>query len=94
MYLFQFVLITGRRIRLIRVYDVGVATKSWAFKAELKVDEAVKKGMKNAELEFEGLDTFAEVSVVCAYFECNADKKNGKEILRAENHFLTHIVGS
>ncbi len=42
----------------------GVATKSWAFKAELKVDESMKKGLNKAELDFEGLDTFAEVHLV------------------------------
>lgn len=42
----------------------GVSKKSWAFKAELKVEPGRKVGMRKAELEFEGLDTFAEVSLV------------------------------
>ena len=43
---------------------VGVATRSWAFRAEIEVDKESIRGHSNAELEFEGLDTFAEVHLV------------------------------
>ncbi len=46
------------------VLCLGVAKKDWAFRAELEVEEEMKRGMEKAELEFEGLDTFAVVYLV------------------------------
>ena len=44
--------------------DLGVAQQHWAFRSEIKVDVSKLRGVNNAELEFEGLDTFATVYLV------------------------------
>ena len=43
---------------------LGVAKKHWAFRSEIILEKTQLKGMEFAELEFEGLDTFATVYLV------------------------------
>lgn len=56
-----------------------VGKQSWDFRARVDIEpDFLKRQM--AELEFDGLDTFAEVFL------------NGEHILSANNHFLPHKV--
>ena len=80
---------------------VGVGQQHWAFRSEIKLDEKQLKGVGSAELEFEGLDTFATVflvgltawtSYVLSDDTTNVIPQNGKQILETDNHFTTHTV--
>ncbi|KAI0089166.1 glycoside hydrolase family 2 protein [Irpex rosettiformis] len=56
-----------------------IGEASWSFKTRFDVTEE-ELAKPNADLVFEGLDTFAAVSL------------NGTEILKADNQFITHRV--
>lgn len=81
-----------------------VSKRTWAFRGVIDLKEMDLKN-KRVEIEFESLDTFATVYLVRPRFpspsssgnlrheeEQVANGKNGKEILKADNHFLTHLI--
>ncbi|KAI0136843.1 glycoside hydrolase family 2 protein [Xylariales sp. AK1849] len=57
-----------------------VADKDWVYKAQFEVRSATVGSSTTTDLVFEGLDTFATVSL------------NGTEILKSDNMFLSHRV--
>ncbi len=57
-----------------------ISEKDWLFAANVDVSGEQLKGMVNAEIEFEGLDTFVTVWW------------NGKVILEGNNHFMNYKV--
>lgn len=57
-----------------------VSQQEWLFRSELKVDGKLLNEAEICELEFESLDTFCTVYL------------DGKEILKADNHFLPRKV--
>jgi len=80
-----------------------VSKRTWAFRSVIDLGGVDVKG-KKVEIEFESLDTFATVYLVSLFpldpffhphvlvSRGGADYQNGKEILDADNHFLTHLI--
>jgi beta-mannosidase len=73
----------------------GVGETEWAFKTSFEVSKE-EHSAANVDLVFEGLDTFATVKLVCTFrsrpLACARlirPLKNGKEILTANNQFLS-----
>jgi beta-mannosidase len=80
-----------------------VSKRTWAFRSVIDLSGVDPKG-KKVEIEFESLDTFATVYLVgllpldpffhprVLVSRRGADNWNGKEILKADNHFLIHLI--
>ena len=80
-----------------------VSKRTWAFRSVIDLSGVDVRG-KKVEIGFESLDTFATVylvrsttslppsTLICEGVKQLADDQNKKEILKADNHFLTHLV--